>query len=259
MARSPGLASGTLSVVTARVTELWRYPVKSMMGERLESAFLGPDGVEGDRGFALRDARTGRVLSAKKVSRLLGARARMNGDAVKVALPDGSDLEVSDDDASRRLTDWLGSEVELIRAPGGTERPIIEGEERPFRGRAGGFFDSSAVHILTTATLRTLSSWHTDGLFDPRRFRPNVVLETPGDGFVEEGWIGRTLHLGDADVEITKPCSRCVMTTHAMDDLPVDRDILRTVIARNDEHAGVYGIVRRSGTVRIDDEALLTG
>lgn len=246
-------------MIAGRVTELWRYPIKSMMGERLESAVLTPDGVDRDRGFALRDARSGRVLSAKKISRLLGARARANGTGVTVTLPDGSVLDVADADASRRLGEWLGFEVELIRAPGGTERPIIEGEEGPFRGRAGGFFDSSAVHILTTSTLRTLSSWHTDGLFDPRRFRPNVVLETAGDGFVEEGWIGKALRLGEADVEITKPCSRCVMTTHAMDELPIDRDILRTVIARNDEHVGIYGIVRRPGAVRIDDEAQLLG
>jgi hypothetical protein len=230
-----------------------------MMGERLESALLMPEGVEGDRGFALRDVRTGRVLSAKKVSRLLGARARANGAAATVALPDGSELEVEDPDASRRLSDWLEFEVELIRAPGGTERPLIEGEEGPFRGRAGGFFDSSAVHILTTATLRAFSRWHAEGLFDARRFRPNVLLDTAEEGFVEESWIGRMLRVGDADIEITKPCSRCVMTTHAMDELPIDRDILRTVIARNDENVGVYGIVRRPGVARIGDDARLIG
>lgn len=246
-------------MIAGRVTELWRYPVKSMMGERLESAFLTPDGIEGDRGFALRDARTGRVLSAKKVSRLLEAHARANGGAVTVSLPDGTELDVEERDAPRRLGEWLGLEVNIERAPGGSERPIIEGEEGPFRGRPGGFFDSSAVHILTTSTLRTLSTWHSQGLFDTRRFRPNVVLETVEDGFVEEGWIGRSIRLGDADVEITKPCSRCVMTTHAMHDLPVDRDILRTVISRNDEHVGVYGIVRRPGTVRVAEEAQLLG
>lgn len=247
-----------MRVVAGRVTELWRYPVKSMMGERLESAFLAPDGVEGDRAFALRDARTGRVLSAKKVSRLLELHARANGGVV-VSLPDGAELDVEDRDAPRRLGDWLGFEVKIEGAPGGSERPLIEGEEGPFRGRPGGFFDSSAVHILTTSTLRTLKNWHPAGLFDPRRFRPNVVLATAEEGLVEERWIGRTLRLGDADIEITKPCSRCVMTSHAMDELPVDRDILRTVIARNDEHVGVYGIVRRPGSVRIDDEAQLLG
>jgi uncharacterized protein len=244
-------------MIAGRVIELWRYPVKSMMGERLRSALLTPNGVEGDRGFALRDTSTGRVLSAKKVSRLLGARGRVNGTGVTMTLPDGSDLDVADVEVSRRLGTWLGFDVELVRAPGGTERPLIEGETGPFRGRAGGFFDSSAVHIVTTSTLRTLSNWHPDGQFDPRRFRPNVVLETSEEGLVEEGWVGRMLRLGDADIEITKPCSRCVMTTHAMDELPVDRDILRTVIARNDEHVGVYGIVRRPGAVRIADEAQL--
>ncbi len=237
-----------------RVVELWRYPVKSMLGERLEHAPLGPNGVDGDRGLALRAIETGRILSAKKVSRLLQARARI-GTAVTINLPDGSQMSVDEPDSARRLTEWLGFDVELVRAPGGAERPVIEGDLGAFRGRPGGFFDSSAVHIVTTSTLRQFTTWHSEGLFDARRFRPNIVLDTPAEGFVEEGWVGKTLRLGNADVEITKPCSRCVMTTHAMEELPVDREILRTVNARNDEHVGVYGIVRVPGVVRVGDAA----
>jgi uncharacterized protein YcbX len=224
-----------------------------MLGQRLESAFLTVDGVEGDRGYALRSVESGRILSAKKVSRLLQARSQL-GTGVTVTLPDGSQVSVEDDDASRRLTEWLGFDVELVRAPGDADRPMIEGDNGVFRGRPGGFFDSSAVHIVTTSTLRKFGDWHPEGRFDARRFRPNVLLETVEDGFVEEDWIGQTVALGDAQIEITKPCSRCVMTTHAMEELPVDRDILRTVNARNDEHVGVYGIVRQPGVVRVGDE-----
>lgn len=240
--------------MTPRVIDLWRYPVKSMLGERLERALLTPDGVEGDRGFAIRATETGRILSAKKVSRLLEARARTDTE-VTIHLPDESELSVDEPDTSRRLTEWLGFDVELVRAPGGGERPVIEGDLGTFRGRRGGFFDSSAVHIVTTSTLKRFTTWHSEGRFDARRFRPNVLLETPDDGFVEESWIGGTLRVGGADIEITKPCSRCVMTTHAMEELPVDRQILRTVNAHNDEHVGVYGIVRVPGTVRVGDEA----
>lgn len=241
-------------MIAGRATDLWRYPVKSMLGQRLESAYLTPDGVEGDRAFALRAIETGRILSAKKVSRLLEARAQM-ATTVTIDLPDGSQLSVDEPNAGRRLSEWLGFDVELVRPPGGGERPVIEGDLGTFRGGPGGFFDSSAVHIVTTSTLRQFTRWHSEGLFDARRFRPNIVLETKEDGFVEEGWIGKTLRLGNAEIEITKPCSRCVMTTHAMDELPVDRDILRTVNARNDEHVGVYGIVRAPGVARVGDEA----
>lgn len=231
--------------------------MKSFLGELLHEATLGPAGVEGDRGFALRDAETGHVLSAKKFSILLTARARTTGGAVMVTLPDGSDVAVNDPAVHERLSAWLGRDVTIDRA-GGEARPEIEGDNGIFRGRAGGFFDSSAVHIVTTSTLRRFTDWHPEGLFDARRFRPNIVLETSDEGFVEEGWLGGTLRVGDVEIEITKPCSRCVMTTHAMDDLPVDRDILRTVNARNDEHVGVYGIVRKSGVVRVSDEATIT-
>jgi len=237
-----------------RVIALWRYPVKSFLGERLDDVTFGPDGVEGDRGFAVRDAESGHVLSAKKFSMLLTARARTEDGAVTLNLPDGSDIAVNDPVVHGRLSAWLGRDVTVGRA-GGEARPEIEGDNGVFRGRAGGFFDSSAVHIVTTSTLQRFTEWHPDGIFDARRFRPNIVLETSGHGFVEEGWLGMVLRVGEVDIEITKPCSRCVMTTHAMDDLPVDRDILRTVNARNDEHVGVYGIVRRPGVVRVGDEA----
>lgn len=246
-------------MIAGRVIELWRYPVKSMLGERLDRAWLGPEGIEGDRVVALRALDTGRVLSAKKVSRLLAAKARTVGRDVHIDLPTGETLDATEaaGAAAAAIGAWLEREVELIRAPGGPERPSIEGDDGVFRGRAGGFFDSSAVHFVSTSTLERLGEMHPAGRFDPRRFRPNVVLETLEPGFVEEEWVGGTLRLGGARIEITKPCSRCVMTTHAQEDLPVDRDILRTVIERNDEHVGVYGIVREAGTVSPGDEAVL--
>jgi uncharacterized protein len=224
------------------------------VGERLDEVSLGPDGVAGDRRFALRNHQSGRVLSAKKVARLLAGRARTQNGSVTLSLPDGSEFAVDDDAVDERLSTWLGFPVAVVR-PLDDDRPEMESDVGIYRGRAGTFFDSSPVHFVTSSTLATLKTFHPDGLFDPRRFRPNVVLETPLNGFVEESWLGATMHLGAAEVEITKPCSRCVMTTHAMDDLPVDRDILRTVNARNDEHVGVYGIVRTPGVVRVGDEA----
>lgn len=240
-----------------RVIALWRYPVKSFLGERLEEATLDEQGVEGDRGFALRDAATGHVLSAKKFSMLLRGRAETRDGSVLHTLPDGASLDLSAKDASLELSAWLGREVEIARPAATADRPVMEGDSGSFRGRAGSFFDSSPVHIVTTSTLATLTERHPDGRFDPRRFRPNVVLSTAPDGYVEETWIGSTLAIGDVRIEITKACSRCVMTTHAQEDLPVDRDILRTVIAHNDEHVGVYGIVRTPGVVRVGDGAAI--
>ncbi len=244
-------------MIVGRVVALWRYPVKSMLGERLDRAWLGPQGIEGDRAWALRDAETGRVLSAKKVSRLLTARSRTAGRGVHIELPTGEALEAGDPATGKAIGAWLGRDVALVPADGGTERPVIEDEEGTFRGRAGGFFDSSVVHFVTTSTLDWLAELQPGGVFDARRFRPNVVLETHVPGFVEEEWVGGSVRIGGALVEISKPCSRCVMTTHAQEDLPVDRQILRTVLEHNDEHVGVYGIVRESGTLSVGDEAHL--
>lgn len=237
---------------------LWRYPMKSFLGEQLEEATLGPNGVEGDRGYALRDKASGHVLSAKKFSMLLRARAESRDRTVVLTLPDGSSVAVSSADAPAALSMWLGRDVAIVRPPATAERPVVEGDSGTFRGRPGGFHDSSAVHIVTTSTLDTLRERHPEGRFDPRRFRPNIVLETRPAGYVEETWIGSMLALGEARIEITKPCSRCVMTTHAQEELPVDRDILRTVIAHNDEHVGVYAIVRTPGVVRVGDVATRT-
>ena len=244
-------------MIVGRVIELWRYPVKSMLGERLDRAWLGPEGIEGDRGWALRDTDTGRVLSAKKISRLLEARATTAGRDVKIELPTGETLDVAEPATGEAIGAWLGRRIELARPPGGTERPMVEGDTRVFRGRPGAFFDSSAFHLVSTSTLEQFGTFHPEGRFDPRRFRPNVVLETPEEGFVEHGWIGASLRIGGALIEISKPCERCVMTTHAQEDLPVDRDILRTALKHNDENAGVYGIVREPGTISVGDEAVI--
>lgn len=242
-------------MIAGRVIELWRYPVKSMLGEQLDRARLGPAGIEGDRAFALRNLENGRVLSAKKYSKLLAARSRTVGTDVMIDLPSGE--AVNAPEAAGALSAWLGFDVEVARPSDGTERPIVENEDGSFRGRAGSFFDSSVVHLVTTSTLERLGELHPAGRFDPRRFRPNVVLETSEPGFVEEEWVGGSVRIGGALIEVTKPCSRCVMTTHAQEDLPVDRDVLRVVNKHNDEHVGVYGLVRETGTISLGDEALL--
>jgi uncharacterized protein YcbX len=242
-----------------RVAALWRYPVKSLLGERLDEASLGSNGLEGDRGYAIRDALSGHVLSAKKFSMLLRARAETRDGGVVFTLPDGERFDVGSDSAGAALSAWLGREVEIARRSGTPQRPVMEGDTGTFRGRAGSFFDSSPVHVVTTSTLAALTERHPEGVFDPRRFRPNILLETSGAGYVEETWIGKTLAVGSTEIEVTKACSRCVMTTHAQQELPVDRDILRTVITHNDEHVGVYGFARTPGVVHLGDAATVAG
>ena len=125
---------------------------------------------------------------------------------------------------------------------------------------AGTFFDLATIHVLTTATINQLRTLYPDGRFEVRRFRPNIVVQSDQSdaGFVESDWVGREIRVGDdVVVEITDHCPRCVMTTLPQGDLPKDSGILRTAARHNDVHVGVYGEVRRAGTVHRGDAVSL--
>lgn len=263
----------------ARVSGIWRYPVKSMLGESLTECELGPKGIVGDRTFAVIDADDGIVASAKnprKWAGLLGCRARFvdeSGGVVEITLLDGSTVRTDDPDVDDRLSAMLGrpvrlsttsptkprfEEVWLVGIDGLAPEPLIaattvatneEGQrvsQFPLASAApeGTFFDLAAVHVLTTSTLAHLQSLAPAATFDVRRYRPNVLIDVAGeaDGFVENEWQGRKLRLGaDASLAVTIPTMRCVMTTLAQGDLPQDRDTLRTIAANNRVDIPGYG------------------
>ncbi len=124
-------------------------------------------------------------------------------------------------------------------------RDAVTGEKMP----EGTFFDCAVIHLLTTATIDHLRELYPQGRFEVRRFRPNIVVETPSGekGFVEKDWVGNTLAIGDAvRIRISGPCPRCVMTTLAQGDLPRDPGILRTSARHNQTHVGLYGLCREA-------------
>jgi uncharacterized protein YcbX len=271
------------------VAELYRYPVKSMLGEALSAVEVTGRGLRGDRVAAVLDG-AGAVGSAKhprKWGRLLNCRSRTDGaGAVVVELPDGGVLPVGDPDLDARLSKLLVRDVRVSDTPDGgggvLERAVPEyegGVPDVVRGtavtdttgtavtsggvRPGTFFDYGAVHLLTTATLARLRSAHPAGDFAPRRFRPNLVVDLPGGtGFPEDAWVGAHLRVGEALFRVTVPTPRCVVPTLAHDELPADPSLMRTV-AR--EHrvpvlglgrlscVGVYLDVLEPGAIRIGD------
>jgi uncharacterized protein YcbX len=269
------------------VVALWRYPVKSMMGEELNAAQVTDRGLVGDRAYALIDRSDGKVASAKNPRvwpRLFDFRAafvdapRVGAQAppIRITLPDGSQISSMQSDANQMLSGVLNREVTLeaaeLAAPTtvGALRaeeywPDMEGLEyrdtvTDFDLPEGTFFDCAVVHMLTTATLDRLRGLYPQGRFEVRRFRPNVVLQTAAgvEDFVENAWIGHTLAIGDqVRLSITGPCPRCVMTTLAQGDLPKDPGILRTAAQHNQVNVGVYASVVRGGTVRRGDAARL--
>jgi uncharacterized protein YcbX len=263
------------------VESLWRYPVKSMLGEEIASSLVTTRGLFGDRAWALRDGEDGKVATAKNPRKwpslfafkaaLDEERAATGADGIPwvvITLPDGSVIKGDASDVDTALSRALARGVSLERAGGSgvSEEywPDIDGLDfrdtvTDFELPEGTFFDCASVLLLTTATLRALGERNPAGRFEAPRFRPNVVIDAgAAEGFVENGWLGRTLAIGDdVRLEVTRPCGRCVMTTLAQGDLPRDTDILRSIVKENGGRTGVYAAVLRGGTIRRGDAARL--
>lgn len=263
------------------VASLWRYPVKSMLGEQLEVSEVTSHGLLGDRAYALWDVQSGRVASAKnpkKWANLLSFHAAFAASpqvqasmpAVELALPDGSSVSSTRPDASAILSEALGREVQLLSAvPEAASLdqywPDVEGTAHQETVTQlfmppGTFFDSCSVHAITTATLAKLQALYPEGQFDVRRFRPNLLIEpTAADvAFVEDEWIGGTLIIGEeVRLSIDTACPRCVVTTLAQSELPHDLNILRTTAQHHEVIAGIRASVLQGGTIRCQDEIWL--
>ncbi len=273
--------AGEEGSVIGSVVSLWRYPVKSMMGEELNACEVTNRGLLGDRAYALVDPSNGKVVSAKnprKWPHLFDFRAAFPepprpGEPLpplRITLPDGTAVGSDDGDCEQKVSGVLGREVTLESSvpetpsleeywpdmEGLDHRETVTDEAMP----AGTFFDLAVIHLLTTATLDRLRELYPQGRFEVRRFRPNIVVEPASDEkeFVENGWIGRTVAIGDeVRMKITEACPRCVMTTLPQGDLPKDPGILRTAAQHNDVHVGVYASVLAGGSIRRGDQVRL--
>jgi uncharacterized protein YcbX len=290
---------------TGSVMSLYRFPVKSMWGEELDELTITAEGVVGNRRFAVVDRGDGNVASAKhprKWGKLLELRAAYTDDPqgapdpgkIRVEFPDGTSFAGDSPLLETALGRFTGRDVTLTSGPlekntsealwpdiaGLAPKEIIdmisggrtEGDdalsEIPIGSASGGFVDVAPVHILTTSTLRKLASLAPESTFTARRYRPNILVDVPGEEFVENDWRGTAMTLGEAaELEVTMPTVRCVMTTLAQGELPEDRNTLRTLARANRLNvpelggvwacAGVYanvthdGVIRRGDTVRV--------
>jgi uncharacterized protein YcbX len=283
------------------ISELWRFPVKSMLGERRDQAHMTPTGFLGDRAYAVIDQSDGKVASAKnprKWRALLACRAEFVDEPVageapppaRITLPDGTAVTTDDPSVHQVLSTYLGRDVAVADiAPTGAlfeeTWPDVEGmapaefidstrvrsdDDEPVSEIAlglaappGSFFDLAPVHLVTTSSLDEFRRRQPDSDFAVQRFRPNIVIDGPEEGFVENGWVGATLRLGaDASVSVMMPTMRCVMTTLAQGDLPNDRAILRAATDHNRIEitglghwacVGAYASVASPGIVCVGD------
>jgi uncharacterized protein len=276
--------SARVRVGGGSVAALWRYPVKSMLGEELNGAEVTERGLLGDRRFAVVDAATGKVAGAKnprKWGNFLDFRAAyveppqlgLELPEVRLILPDGTAVTSGRPGLSQILSRVLGRQVAFAAAqPGGESGgtaeeywPDVEGLDlrdtvTDFDLPAGTFFDCAVVHLLTTATIDRLRGLYPQGRFEARRFRPNIVVSTGSDehGFAEDDWIGHMVAIGDRVLlRVTGACARCVMTTLPQGDLPKDSGILRTAAQHNQVNVGVYADVIAGGAIRRGDPVTL--
>jgi uncharacterized protein YcbX len=275
-----------------RVAELWRYPVKSTLGERVDAVEVDASGFSGDRGFGIVDSVTGLIASAKRPQRwgrLLRVRSELvEPGVVRLVLPDGRQVTSDDDDADAILSALLERDVEL-RAKAGPgaalERSdpdeVLGGEENAdvaftmleiaAGSPPGTFFDFSPLQLVTTAALNRAGALHPAGRVDAVRYRPNFVIETlPAlEGFVENDWAGKRLRIGsDVVIDVLVPSPRCAIPTLRHGDLPADPDALRTLREHNFVPVplegfgsapclGAHAAVVAGGRVAVGDEVVL--
>ncbi len=272
------------------VKELRRFPVKSMLGEKMPELAITKAGAVGDRALALRDLENRRIVSAKKFPAMLSFRAEWEGEPgaspdarIRITLPVGRAIHADDPGASEAISAALAHRVQLERAPHpngeragidprtvfgdvpiGNVIPGMTPEAAPdfFNLMHGTFFDSAPIHLLATGTLEHLSRIAPGSNFDPRRFRANILVDTgaAASGFVEDGWLSGTLEVGDG-VRITgmKPALRCVMTTHPQENLSRDLAVLRAAVRHHNADVGIFASVDSPGRVRNGDPVFLVG
>ncbi|MDE3007536.1 MAG: MOSC domain-containing protein [Acidobacteriota bacterium] len=242
------------------VDELWRYPVKSMGGERADDVTVTERGVHLDRAWGLRDVVSNTILSAKREGRLLRARASIVNDQLSVTLPDGR-LYDPGPALDESLGRWLERDVRLVEAEA-YGLPVFQGVEdferddaplTSWEGTLGAFVDESPLHLVTTGDLAQLARERPDLNWDVRRFRPNVVIDAPLVSRL--AWEkGQRLAIGEVEVEVTKGCTRCVMTTRAQPGgMARELDVLRHVARDHDARVGVRARVTRPGVARVGD------
>lgn len=230
-----------------RVAALWRFPVSSMAGERLERVEVLASGMEGDRTHGVFHAESGEIAYPgrdRRWSALPRAFSRLGGDGgLEVSLDGRNWGRAGDPRFTADLSAFLGFPAAI--------RAYAEDGPSPRYRRA-------PIHLLTTAALRTLRAVLPASVIDERRFRPNILVETPEgvDGIPEYALRGRRFRLGKVILRGTIPCARCAFTTLAQEGLPEDREVFRALLHRFGRDLGLYCEVEEGGSLQHGDAVL---
>jgi len=273
-------------MTNASILNIYRYPVKSMMGETLSEVDIGEAGIPGDRGWAVRDEKRGGIRGGKKIPQLMTLTAQSGPTAPLITAPDGDSASASTEGINEWLSEKLNHPVTLwpllpadqldhyrrgapdtedfeqeLRAVFGRlpEEPLpdLTGFEEllEFESPPGTYFDAFPISIMSQQSLATMNQLEGESRFDVRRFRPNLLVDIPDTNhpFPEQAWVGKTVSLGSVQLKIDMTCPRCSMTTHGFDDLPRDTEIMRKLVNHSDGNLGIYASVQRRGQISVND------
>jgi uncharacterized protein YcbX len=268
------------------VSQLWSYPVKSMVGGTVDSIELTSLGIVGDRHWAVRDLERGGIRGGKKIGNLMKLSAARDGDAVLITLPNGAVVSSDDAHVNAVLSEALGESVALEslpadgnhehfrRGPADSEDMVEElrnifGREADeplpdfsvfppevveFESPPGTHYDCWPLLVMTTSALEALKAALPESVIDIRRFRPSIVIDGADVGHPEFSWKGRTASIGSAVVEFLDPCPRCVMVTREINaEIPQDRSILRHIVRDLNQNVGMYARIIQPGHISVDD------
>ena len=247
-----------------RLVEIARYPVKSLQGEAMSSAEIDPDGLRGDRCWGIRDEVTGKILTGRRAPELLWASAALTSDGTPlITLPTGVTCDGPGAGTDAALSAWLGQPVRLVpavnvpaaRAEFFADATDDTSEAIEWTMPAGRFVDAQPLLVVTTASRRTAAALYPGGDWDLRRFRPNLVIDVDGDGWMEDAWCGHSVvRIGTACLRPQEPCMRCTMPTRPQPGLDEDREIFRTLARHHGGRFGAWTAVMLGGTVSVGDE-----
>jgi MOSC domain-containing protein len=230
------------------VREIIRYPVKSMAGVPTDSAMIGWHGLDGDRRFAFRrmgDDSAFPWLSASRLPELVLYQPLELGDnggeplPSYVCTPSGARLQLRSAELDDEISKCFGSPVELMHLK-------------------HGIFDEAALSVISLATIAGIGREAGIADLDRRRFRANILLDTEKcEPFLEDEWVGGTLLIGDSAqapaVNVTMRDLRCVMVNLDPETAAKDSRVMKTVVRLNENYAGVYATILRTGPIRVGD------
>jgi len=269
-----------------QVVSIFRYPVKTLQGECVDSIAVTELGFEGDRLWALRDEKRGDFGGGKRIVPLMNLSAQMGVDGAPptIELPNGKRFTADDPDAPRLLSEALDHPVTIWPVGATPEAPEeieevtdLEADFRAAMGREGDepnpdfsqipegmmgylgqagrpYVDLAPLLVMTQQSLDALARAATSSKIDVRRFRPSFVIDADaGSAFPEQDWIGARIRVGSAIFQLPMTCPRCVMTTRGFADLPKDPGIMRKLVTETDGNLGVYGTIEQAGTISVGD------